>query len=59
VAVRLRTLWSAVSNNRGPPPAACDAEHSDYRFTDSPKVGAPLSLIVVVGAAWVVSAIYG
>ena len=30
-----------------------------YRFMDYPRVGAPLSLIVVVGAAWVLSAIYG
>jgi di/tricarboxylate transporter len=30
-----------------------------YRFMDYPKVGAPLSLIVVVGSAWILSAIYG
>jgi di/tricarboxylate transporter len=31
----------------------------NYRFMDYPKVGAPLSLIVVVGSAWVLSFIYG
>jgi di/tricarboxylate transporter len=31
----------------------------NYRFMDYPRVGAPLSLIVVVGSAWVLSAIYG
>jgi di/tricarboxylate transporter len=31
----------------------------NYRFMDYPKVGAPLSLIVVVGSAWILTAIYG
>jgi hypothetical protein len=31
----------------------------NYRFMDYPKVGAPLSGIVVVGSAWILSAIYG
>jgi di/tricarboxylate transporter len=31
----------------------------NYRFMDYPRVGAPLSLIVVIGSAWVLSAIYG
>jgi di/tricarboxylate transporter len=31
----------------------------NYRFMDYPKVGAPLSAIVVVGSAWILSAIYG
>jgi di/tricarboxylate transporter len=31
----------------------------NYRFLDYPKVGAPLSGIVVVGSAWILSAIYG
>jgi di/tricarboxylate transporter len=30
-----------------------------YRFMDYPKVGAPLSAIVVVGSAWILSAMYG
>lgn len=30
-----------------------------YRFTDYPKVGAPLSVIAVVGTAWVLSGMYG
>jgi di/tricarboxylate transporter len=31
----------------------------NYRFTDYPKVGAPLSVIAVVLTAWVLSTIYG
>ncbi len=30
-----------------------------YRFTDYPRVGAPLSLIAVIGTAWVLSVLYG
>jgi di/tricarboxylate transporter len=31
----------------------------NYRFMDYPRVGAPLSLIVVVGSAWILSWLYG